>query len=263
MWIHSAQDCIEAGRYSCQTVHFRPACATQRNKEIRTSHCSDISVNTVFIQLVKYNLFVTSVYHFLGKICLHVSNIICDLGLFLHLPCGSAYTFMRWGSPSLTQHLCDYCTCHDKLVGFDYDNINYSDLCGYKPHIFFPVELISSRLGSFPEQLSRIAVLQGFTQQSKLLRSFGLCEKQGFQHIHTSAKRQLKNWVSDSVQPFPVSHSPFKHVSQKSTVCLPLSSQCKEWPLPLWDKRTDQLSLVRKTGHPGHPSSVKCYLTFI
>lgn len=47
-------------------------------------------------------------------------------------------------------------------------------------------------LGSFPEQLSRIAVLQGFTQQSKLLQSFGLCEKQGFQHIHTSAKRQLK-----------------------------------------------------------------------
>lgn len=112
-------------------------------------------------------------------------------------------------------------------------------------------------LGSFPEQLSRIAVLQGFTQQSKLLQSFGLCEKQGFQHIHTSAKRQLKNWVSNSVQPFPVSHRPFKHISQKCTTCLPLSSQCKE--LPLWDKRTDQLSLVRKTGHPGHPSSIKCY----
>ena len=174
-------------------MDFRPACATQRNKEIRTSCCRDSSVNTVFSQLLKYNLFATSVYYFLGKICLHVSNIICDLGLFLHLPCGSAYTSMRQGSPSLTQHLCGYCTCQDRLVGFDYGNMNYSDLCGCEPHIFFPVEPIGSRLGSFPEQLSRIAVLQGFTQQSKLLRSFGLCEKQGFQHIHTSAKRQLKN----------------------------------------------------------------------
>lgn len=125
-------------------------------------------------------------------------------------------------------------------------------------HTFaFLLSWLALGLNSSPEQLSRIAVLQVFTQHSKLLCSFGLCENQGFQHFHTSAKRQLKNRVSNSAQWFTVLHSTFMHVSQKYLIHLPLSTQCEEWAVPLWDRSTFS---GQKNGSPW--SSDKCQVLF-